>query len=161
MHLNAKLAAVPSLRTDGLGIQECPELHPSWLLKSVNEQQSNGGGFHYFSREGAVCILGDKNPSFSGGYAKLVPTLEVDIIVPPGQQAPSDPEPVAHCDQYCEGPLPASGQCSFTAYNPSGTCDEVYDPMGDPSECRLPCKQGRCQETVDGNGQERCACLPG
>lgn len=122
--LKENIVAAAECTTQSLAA--CPQLHPSYLLKRASEAQSNGGGVHYFSREGAICILGGKDPSYAAGYAKLVPTLEVDLT---GSPAVSDPQPVAHCDQFCEGPPnPNSLTCADDGMPPN-----VY-----------PCPQGTC-----------------
>ena len=58
-------------------------LHPSWLIKRQIEDKT-GGGFRFFSREGAVCILG-------------IPALRPHLRVVLNGEPPIAPDPPDHC----------------------------------------------------------------
>jgi hypothetical protein len=70
--------------------------HPSWLIK--RETNTGAGAFHYFSREGALCILGACGQSpYIEHYRQLQPTLEVVLKKPaPGAIV----TPALHCSAY-------------------------------------------------------------
>lgn len=65
---------------------------PSWLIK--RQDNSGAGAFHYFSREGAICILGNCQDPAEAPYWDLRPVLEVVLTA-----APALPliEPDIHC----------------------------------------------------------------
>lgn len=90
---------------------------PSWLIR--RKTNSGAGAFHYFSREGAVCILGEcgrapsvgipaGQPGFFPDYRQLMPVLEVQLragVTPPA----TIDTPIVPCVDAYPGPLPPSG----------------------------------------------------
>ncbi|MGH7788134.1 MAG: hypothetical protein ACRERC_14775 [Candidatus Binatia bacterium] len=58
----------------------------SWLIK--RDVESGEGAFHFFSREGAICIM---------GIQELQPVLEVQLS---GSTVPTIPQPPDHCVAY-------------------------------------------------------------
>jgi hypothetical protein len=86
----------------------------SWLIR--RRTNSGAGAFHYFSREGAVCILGEcgrapaPSPNFFPDYKQLMPVLVVDLkdgVSPPSPIV----EPAVECWRSYPGrcPTPAAG----------------------------------------------------
>jgi len=76
--------------------------HPSWLIKRADN--SGAGAFHYFSREGATCILGNCGQGADyEKYKDLQPVLEVVLTdEPPGTIV----DPPLHCEALCPTPTP-------------------------------------------------------